>query len=57
MLEYLLFLLLTVGTLGFVAVFLRAMYQNPNGLLPLMLIGLGIGFLWLLYVSIHSAWR
>jgi RNA polymerase subunit RPABC4/transcription elongation factor Spt4 len=56
-LETFFFLLLLLGTLVYLGVFIRALLSNPAGLLPLMLIGLGIGLGWLLYVTVHSAWR
>jgi hypothetical protein len=56
-LEFFFFLLLLLGTLAYLGIFLRALANNPSGLLPLMLVGVGIGLGWLLYVTIHSAWR
>lgn len=55
--ESVFFLLLLAGTLGYLVIFLRRLIENPFALLPLMLMGLGIAILWLLYVTIHSAWR
>lgn len=48
--------LLTI-TLGYMYVFLQAMIQNSSGLLPLMLMGLGLGLLWLFWVLVSSALR
>jgi len=48
--------LLTI-TLGYMYVFLQAMIQNSSGLLPLMLMGLGLGLLWLFWVLVSSTLR
>lgn len=35
----------------YIVIFMRALFTTPDPLLPLMLIGLGLGFLWVLFVS------
>lgn len=51
------FLALLIVTLGYMYVFAQAIFQDPSGLLPLMLRGLGLGLLWLLWVYASSALR
>ena len=51
------FLALLIVTLGYMYIFLQALIRNPAGLLPLMLVGLGLGLLLLLWVLLSSALR
>jgi len=51
------FIGLLAGTLIYIGVFVRALFQNPSGLLPLMLLGLVLGLLWLLWILGASALR
>jgi hypothetical protein len=51
------FVALVVGSLGYMAVFAKTLYENPNGLLPLMLLGLVLGLFWLLWMTLASALR
>jgi hypothetical protein len=51
------FLALLIGTLGYMYVFAQAIFQDSSGLLPLMLLGLGLGLLWLLWVLVSSGLR
>jgi|SRR6185312_13783030 len=51
------FAALLIGTLAFCGIFLRTLIQNPNGLLPLMLVGLALGLVWLIWMSLASALR
>jgi hypothetical protein len=48
---------LLIGTLAYIGVFVQALIQNPNGLLPLMLIGLALGLVWLFWMTAASALR
>jgi hypothetical protein len=48
---------LLVGSLAYVGVFVKALIQNPNGLLPLMLLGLALGLVWLFWMLAASALR
>jgi hypothetical protein len=57
LLSIVLFALLTLGTLAFAGMFARQLIRDPSALLPLMLAGVGIGFLWLLFAAVHSTWR
>jgi hypothetical protein len=45
------FVVLLILTLAFIGIFVQSMFQNPSGLLPLMLLGLVLGLLWLLGYS------
>lgn len=45
-------IILLAITIGFLVVFLRALLADPNALLGLMLIGLGIGILWFLWMQL-----
>jgi hypothetical protein len=49
------FAVLLLATSVYIEIFIRALIQNPSGLLPLMLIGFVLGLLWLLWMSGHSA--
>jgi hypothetical protein len=51
------FVVLTAGTAIYLVTFVKATLRDPAGLLPLMVVGLGIGLLWLMFVSIHSLWE
>jgi len=51
------FVALLIVTLGYMYTFAQALIQNPSGLLPQMLTGLGLGLLWLLWVLVSSALR
>ena len=48
---------LLVVSLGYIAVFLKTLFESPSGLLPLMLLGLPLGLLWLLWIEISSLLR
>jgi RNA polymerase subunit RPABC4/transcription elongation factor Spt4 len=48
---------LLVGSLAYIGVFVKALIQNPNGLLPLMLLGLALGLVWLFWMLAASALR
>jgi hypothetical protein len=48
---------LVLGSFAYIGVFVRALFQNPNGLLPLMLVGLGLGLVWLIWMQAASALR
>ena len=51
------FTVLLILTLGYIGVYVQTMFQNPSGLLPLMLLGLVLGLLWLLWMLGYSALR
>ncbi len=51
------FVVLLLGTLLYVAVFLKTLFQNPNQILPMMLIGLVLGLLWLFWILLSSMLR
>jgi hypothetical protein len=38
-------------------VFIQSLIQNPSGLLPLMLLGLVLGLLWLVWIHLSSSLR
>ena len=48
---------LVIGSFAYIGVFVQALFQNPNGLLPLMLVGLGLGLVWLIWMQAASALR
>jgi hypothetical protein len=47
--EVLAFLALLLLSMLFILSFLQALLSDPTGLLGLMLVGLGLGILWLLF--------
>jgi hypothetical protein len=51
------FTVLLLLTLGYIGIYVKTMFQNPSGLLPLMLLGLVLGLLWLLWMLGYSALR
>jgi hypothetical protein len=51
------FTVLLLLTLGYIGVFVTTMFQNVSGLLPVMLLGLVLGLLWLLWMLGYSALR
>jgi len=51
------FAALLVLSLGYIAVFIQTLIENPSGLLPLMLLGLVLGLLWLLWIHLSATMR
>jgi hypothetical protein len=51
------FVVLLVLSLAYIAVFVRTLFQNPSGLLSLMLLGLPLGLLWLLWMHFSALLR
>lgn len=51
------FATLLIVTLGYMYVFIQSLIQNPSGLLPLMLLGLVLGLLWLVWIHLSSSLR
>ncbi len=48
------FVVLTLFTLAYLAVFVKSLFTNPQAVLPLMLLGLVLGLLWLLWIQLSS---
>ena len=51
------FVVLLLITLGYIGIYVQALFQNSSEILPLMLIGFVIGLLWLLWMLGYSALR
>lgn len=51
------FVVLVVFTLAYIGVFVRALFLNSSSLLPLMLLGLVLGLLWLLWMHFSAMIR
>jgi len=51
------FVVLLLGTLAYLGVFLKTLFLNPDALLPMMLLGLGLGLLWLFWIYLSSFLR
>jgi len=51
------FVVLLLGTLAYLGVFLKTLFQNPSALLPMMLLGLALGLLWLFWIYLSSLLR
>lgn len=51
------FVLLLAATLGYMWLFLETLFESPARLLPLMLLGLVLGLLWLIWMHISAALR
>src|SRR5581483_3640828 len=51
------FVVLMGATGIYILIYIRALIQNPSGLLPLMLTGFVLGLFWLLWMSGHDAAR
>ena len=51
------FAVLGLLTLAYIAVFVRALFENPSLLLPLMLLGLVLGLIWLLWIHLSATIR
>lgn len=51
------FVVLTVLTLAYIGVFVRALFLNSSSLLPLMLLGLVLALLWLLWMHLSAMIR
>lgn len=49
------FAVLLLFSLAYMGVFAKALIQNPSSLLPLMLLGLVIGAVWLIWI-LGSSW-
>ncbi len=48
------FVALLLGTLLYMAVFLKTLFESPSQLLPMMLLGLALGLLWLSWIQLSS---
>ena len=51
------YVVLLVFSLAYVGVFFRTLFKDPSGLLPLMLLGLLLGLLWLLWIHLSAMLR
>ncbi len=43
---------LLLGTVAYAFVFAAALFRDPSNLLPPMLVGVGVGFVWVVFVAI-----
>lgn len=51
------FVVLLVGTLAYIGFFLKTLFENSSALLPVMLLGLALGLLWLFWIMLSSFLR
>jgi hypothetical protein len=50
-------ILLLLALCAYLGFYIVKLARDPNGLLPLMLIGLALGFLFFIWMKLHSFYR